>query len=107
MGANDEPILGQRDIEWLGDSRKRVRAWPKEVRVQAGSDLTVVQLGEYPAGCEPLPDVGAGVHAIRIRSGKEHYRVLWIATLSEVIYVLHAFHKKSKKGIATPQQDKT
>jgi phage-related protein len=95
-----------RNVEWLGDSRKVVRGWPKTVKSRVGDDLAVVQLGEYPDGCEALPDIGANVHAIRLRSGKEQYRVLWIAKLDESVYVIHAFHKKSKSGIATPKKEK-
>jgi phage-related protein len=96
-----------RDVEWLGNSREVVRGWSKAVKCLVGDDLTVVQLGGYPDGCEPLSDVEKDVHAIRIRSGKEQFRVLWIAKLDDdIIYVLHAFHKKSKKGIATPESHK-
>ncbi len=95
-----------RKIEWMGKSNDVVRGWSKQVRCEVGDDLAVVQLGGYPEGCEPLTDVGRDVHAIRIRSGKEHYRVLWIAKLDDKIYVLHAFHKKAKKGIATPDREK-
>jgi phage-related protein len=99
---DDASVLQFRQVDWLGDSRKTVKGWPKKVRSDVGDDLAVVQLGQYPDGCEPLSDVGKDVHAIRVRVGKEQYRVLWIAKLSDVIYVLHAFHKKSKSGIATP-----
>lgn len=93
-------------VEWLGDSRKKVRSWPKAVREMVGDDLTIVQLGQYPAGCEALPDVGKDVHCIRVRSGKEHYRLIWLAKIESAVYVLHAFHKKSKQGIETPKQEK-
>lgn len=76
------------------------------MKVKVGDDLTVVQLGEFPDGCEPLKDIGSNVHALRIKDGKEQYRVIWIAKLEEAVYVLHAFHKKAKKGIATPDADK-
>ena len=105
MDPSDQPLPPLRKVDWLGDSRKRVSAWPKDVRVQIGEDLMVVQLGEYPHGCEAMPELGNGVHAIRAKLGKEHYRVMWIATLAEAVYVLHAFHKKSKKGVATPKGD--
>lgn len=52
-----------------------------------------------------LPLVGRGVQEIRIAYSKEAYRVIYVATLGDRIYVLHAFHKKSKAGIATPQEE--
>ena len=33
------------------------------------------------------------------------YRAVYTVQFAEVIYVLHAFQKKSKRGIATPQKD--
>ncbi len=97
---------GMKPVEWLGNSRKTVRSWPKTVKEMVGEDLTVVQLGQYPAGCEGLPEVGKDVHCIRVRSGKEHYRVIWLAKIENCVYVLHAFHEKSKHGIETPKQEK-
>lgn len=94
-----------RDVEWLGDSRAQVRSWPKAATSQVGTELYAVQLGEYPDGCERLQEVGPDVHALRIRSGKEQYRVIWLAKVEDVVYVLHAFHKKSKKGKANPASD--
>jgi phage-related protein len=93
-------------IEWRGNSRKIVRSWPKAVKEMVGEDLTVIQLGQYPADCEALSDVGKDVHCIRVRSGKEHYRVIWLAKIENAVYVLHAFHKKSKHGIETPKHEK-
>jgi phage-related protein len=102
----DVSALAWTPVEWLGDSRDRVRNWPKDVKCSVGDDLAVVQLGEYPHGCEPLPDVGKDVHCIRVRSGKEQYRVVWLAKIEATVYVLHAFHKKSKRGIETPKHEK-
>ena len=33
------------------------------------------------------------------------YRAVYTVRFAGVVYVLHAFQKKAKKGIATPQQD--
>jgi phage-related protein len=33
------------------------------------------------------------------------WRTVYTVRFQEAIYVLHAFQKKSKKGIATPKQD--
>ena len=104
MGGLTRPP--RRPVEFLGDSLKVVTSWPLQVKKSAGDDLAIVQYGGYPAGCEALPDIGAHVHAIRVRHDKEQYRVIWIAQLCETIFVLHAFHKKSKRGKETPKSDK-
>jgi len=46
---------------------------------------------------KPMSTVGPGVNEIRIRTGREH-RVLYTANLANVVYVLHAFEKKSQKA---------
>lgn len=52
-----------------------------------------------------LTGVGQGVQAIRISHTKEAYPVIYVAVFTEAIYVLHAFHKKSKTGIEMPQEE--
>lgn len=62
-------------------------------------------MGLQPRNGKWLTDIGPGVQEIRIPYDKEAYRVIYVARLANSIYVLHAFHKKSKKGIATPKAD--
>jgi phage-related protein len=52
-----------------------------------------------------LAQIGKGVQEIRIADNKETYGVIYVASIGTRIYVLHAFHKKSKQGIETPQTD--
>jgi phage-related protein len=49
-----------------------------------------------------MTTVGLGVEEIRIREESGAFRVFYIARLDEVVYVLHAFQKKSQQ---TPQKD--
>jgi len=49
--------------------------------------------------------VGSGVLEIALRYASDAYRVVAAVQLGKRIYVLHAFQKKSKKGIATPKRD--
>jgi phage-related protein len=49
--------------------------------------------------------VGSGVLELALRYASDAYRVVVAVQLGTRIYVLHAFQKKSKKGIATPQRD--
>jgi phage-related protein len=94
-----------KEIDWRGDSRKIAHAFPKGARKALGKELTRIQLGLEPRHGKWLTDVGPGVQEVRIAYSKEAYRVIYIATIAERIYVLHAFHKKAKKGIATPKQE--
>jgi phage-related protein len=95
----------KKDVDWRGDSRKEVRSWPVRTRDALGAELMRVQLGADPRDGATLPEVGAGVKEIRVRSRGEAYRVVYVASFGAMVYVLHAFHKKSKRGIATPKTE--
>lgn len=94
-----------RPIRWLGNSRKNIQAFPKEAQRTIGAELQTMQFGGMPKDAKPFKGVGSGVFEIAIKYDKEAYRTVLAVQLGEIIYVLHAFHKKSKKGIETPKQD--
>jgi phage-related protein len=83
-------------VEWVGDSLRRVRAFSKPVRQQLGYELELVQHDLEPSDWKPMPTVGPGVNEIRIHVEGEH-RIFYVARLRHVIFVLHAFRKKSRK----------
>lgn len=99
------PTLELKEIRWQGDSRKVAHQFPKGARNVLGKELTRIQLGHQPRNGKWLTDVGPGVQEIRVAHSKEAYRVIYVAMLGDCIYVLHAFHKKSKVGIATPKEE--
>ena len=92
-------------VLWLGDARAVVGRFPRGARLKLGRELTRVQLGADPKHGKSLPQVGRGVQEIRIADNKEAFRVIYVASIGTRIYVLHAFHKKSKQGIETPKAD--
>ena len=101
-------IKGQfilRPVVWLGDSKKNILKFPEEVRKLIGDELQLIQFGGMPKDAKPFKGVGAGVIEIAVKYDKEAYRCVQAVRLGEKIYVLHAFQKKSKKGITTPKQD--
>jgi phage-related protein len=55
-----------------------------------------VQNGAQPSDWKPVPTIGPGVSEIRIRT-KDQYRVCYLATFAEGVYVLHAFHKTTQR----------
>lgn len=70
-----------------------------------GDELQLMQYGGMPKDAKPFKGVGSGVFEIALRHAKEAYRVVLAVKIGEKIYVLHAFQKKSKHGIATPKSD--
>jgi phage-related protein len=41
--------------------------------------------------------IGAGVREIRVRDASGAYRVIYLTTLGDAVYVLHAFAKKAQR----------
>ena len=103
MTKFDIPVI--RPLRWLGNSKKNIQSFPKEVQKTMGSELQMMQFGGMPKDAKPFKDVGSGVFEIAIRYDKDAYRTIIAVQLGDMIYVLHAFQKKSKRGIATPKQD--
>ncbi|MBV8884144.1 MAG: type II toxin-antitoxin system RelE/ParE family toxin [Chroococcidiopsidaceae cyanobacterium CP_BM_RX_35] len=94
-----------REVIWLGDSRRNVQEFPKQVRIDMGAALMAAQCGETAEHVKPFKGVGSGVFEIAERYSKDAYRLVYAVQLGRRIYVLHAFQKKSKSGIATPKPD--
>ena len=96
---------GLKPIHWCASSHKDLLGFPKGVRQDAGYQLHLVQTGQDPLECSPLPHLGRGVMEIRVDEDTDTYRVIYIAKLEEAVYVLHCFQKKSKKGKKIPKPD--
>lgn len=90
-----------KDIIWLGSSYRALRAFPKSAKQQAGYGLDRIQRGLEAPDWKPMSSVGKGVKELRIHTATE-YRIVYVASYREAVYVLHAFEKKSQK---TAKQD--
>lgn len=64
--------------------------------------LDSVQRGKQPDDFKPMPGIGKGVEEIRVWDDSGTYRVIYTARLSDAVYVLHAFQKKTQ---ATAKRD--
>jgi len=96
----------ERPIAWVGSSRKDLRAFPRNVRRDIGQSLYAAQQGEVDPSAKPLRGFGgASVIEIVAEDRGGTWRAVYTVRFAEAIYVLHAFQKKSKKGIATPTRD--
>ncbi len=104
QGEDNSEIL-LRSLVWMGDSLGNIRAFPPEVRTAVGYALQLVQAGETPISAKPFKGVASGVHEIVKRYDTDTYRAIYAVKIGEKIYILHAFQKKSKQGIKTPQSD--
>jgi phage-related protein len=94
-----------RPVVWLGDSKRTLRNFPDGARKLLGDELQLIQFGGMPKDAKPFKGVGSGVVEIALRYASDAFRVVMALQIGSRIYVLHAFQKKSKKGIATPKRD--
>jgi len=92
-----EPKPKKKPVEFLGSSLDDIRDFPETARREAGSQIRRVQYGEEPDDWKPMPSIGAGVCEIRIRNDGDQYRVIYLAKLPGVVFVLHGFQKKTQK----------
>jgi phage-related protein len=89
-------------VIWMGSSKDDLIAFPADARREAGYQLEQVQHCDEPQDWKPMSSVGPGVREIRIREPSGAFRVMYLATRPEAIYVLHCFQKKSQQ---TRRQD--
>ena len=90
-------------LRFLGSSLDDLRNFPDEARRSSGFELRAVQNGFEPSDWKPIQVIGPGVNEIRIHVLGE-WRVIYVANLRDAVYVLHAFQKKSTRGIETPRR---
>jgi phage-related protein len=89
-------------LRFLGSSKKDYDELPRLAQYSLGNELRLVQSGERPSDCKPMPSIGPGVEEIRVWAESGTFRVIYIARRPEAVYVLHAFQKKSQQ---TSQSD--
>jgi phage-related protein len=94
-----------RPVVWLGNSKEKLRDFPDGAQKLLGDELQLIQFGGMPKDAKPFKGVGSGVLEIALRYASDAYGVVLAVQIGTRIYVLHAFQKKSKKGIATPKRD--
>ena len=97
--------MPQRQLVFVGSSLDDLRSFPEDVKDVFGYALWLAQDGQKHPDAKPLKGFGgAGVLEITDAYRGDAYRVIYTTTLADVVYVLHAFKKKSTSGIATPKQ---
>ncbi|HET9404245.1 MAG TPA: type II toxin-antitoxin system RelE/ParE family toxin [Burkholderiales bacterium] len=93
-------------LEWVGSSKKDLKALPDEVIDIFGYALFLAQTGGKHDQAKPLQGFGsAGVLGVVEDYRGDAYRAVYTVRFEERVFVLHVFQKKSKTGIATPKKD--
>ena len=98
-GDDPKPLV------WRGISKSDFMEFPSAVQREMGYGLFLAQMGgRHPTMAKTLRGFGGGT-VVEIRDSHEGnaYRAVYTVRYADVVYVLHAFQKKSKTGIATPK----
>ena len=95
-----------RDIIWISSSLEELKRFPELVQKVMGFALFQAQCGEKHLQARPLKGLGgAGVLEIIEDFDGNAFRTVYSVRFSDAVYVLHAFQKRSKKGIETPKRE--
>ena len=94
-----------RAISWVKSARKAFEDFPQEVQHDVLAALTIVADGGFPSIAKPLTGVGPGIYELALRYRTDAYRTIYAIQFEDALWVVHAFQKKSKTGVATPRQE--
>jgi phage-related protein len=102
-GKADEP----RPVIWCGASKTDFLAFPRSVQREMGYALFLAQMGERHTRMAKTLGGFGGATVVEVRDSYDRnaYRAVYTVRYSDAVYVLHAFQKKSKKGVATPKAE--
>lgn len=86
-----------KQLAFCGTALDDLRRFPHSARRDAGYQLERVQCGLSPDDVKPMASIGVGVSELRIWDEAGTFRVVYIAKLTDAVYVLHCFQKKTQQ----------
>lgn len=98
-------VKGERPLDWVGSSKRDFLGFPDPVKDELGNALGLAQFGGKHPSAKPWKGQGPGVFELVEDHDRNTYRAVYTVRFKEVVYVLHAFQKKSSTGIKTAQLD--
>src|ERR1035437_2720722 len=94
-----------KQLIFVADSHCKLAEFPDPVLRHVGFALYQAQLGDKHIDAKPLKNIAGGVLEVVSDHDGDTYRTVYTVKLAKAVYVLHAFQKKAKHGIATPQSE--
>jgi phage-related protein len=98
-----ESMRHTRPISWIKAARRDFDEFPEDVQGCMLNALTFAAEGSKSDKAKPFKGVEGGVFEIALKHRGDAFRVLYAVKIGADIWVIHAFQKKSKSGIKTPQ----
>ena len=96
---------GEKPLHWIGSSYRDLLRFPEAVRRSIGFALGAAQFGGKHPSAKPWKGEEPGVLEVVKDFSGGTYRAVYTARFARAVYILHAFQKKSPRGIATRQSD--
>ncbi|HET7411737.1 MAG TPA: type II toxin-antitoxin system RelE/ParE family toxin [Pararhizobium sp.] len=94
-----------REVGWIKAAQKDFRKFPDAVQARMLDALAIASFGQKSDLAKPMKGLGSGVMEIALSHRSDAYRVIYAVQISDAIWVVHAFQKKSTAGIATPKKE--
>ncbi len=102
----DDEAPKPKTLYWIASSKSDLRKFPRDVRRVMGQALDDAQWGGKHPDAKPFKGFkGAGVMEIVDDYDGDTYRAVYTIRFAGVVYALHAFQKKAKKGVKTPRKE--
>lgn len=102
----EDASAAPKPLDWIGSSKRDLKALPDEVIDVFGYALYLAQVGQKHEQAKPLRGFGsAGVLEIVEDWRGDAYRAVYTVRFARRVFVLHVFQKKSKSGIRTPKAE--
>ncbi|MEK7164998.1 MAG: type II toxin-antitoxin system RelE/ParE family toxin [Patescibacteria group bacterium] len=97
--------MQNKNLIWLGSTRKDLKEFPKEVQGHVGYALYRAQCGRTHENAKLMKGFKTNVWEITSRHFSNTFRTVYYTKIDEEVYILHTFQKKSKHGITTPKNE--
>lgn len=97
--------LDARPISWVKAARKAFERFPDVAQEQVLQALDIAAEGRKSRIAKPLKGLGGGVFEIALPHKGDAFRLVYAVQIGEDIWVVHAFQKKSKRGVSTPKEE--
>jgi phage-related protein len=98
-------IRPTRPVSWIRAALRDFQKFPEDAQAICLATLTIAAEGGKTDIAKPMKGFGSGVFEIALPHRGDAFRMVYPVQIGNAIWVVHAFQKKSKKGIGTPQRE--
>lgn len=94
-----------RCISWLKAARREFERFPDGAQAICLAALTIAAEGGKADIVKPLHGLGSGVFEVALPYRGNAFRVIYVVQIGSDLWVIHAFQKKSTRGVKTPKNE--